>query len=76
MTPRKTKYEPLHKGKLSSTDYCVNGTLEHKEEGQHTRELIAAAKDAPSLKIIGEEQQEGKGEEDNCNTTPPMPHHL
>ena len=55
-------------------DYCTNKMLGHKEEGQHIKESIAATKDIPSLKIIGEEHQEDKEEEDDHNTTPPMPH--
>ena len=54
--------------------YCANETLERKEGGQHIRESIVATKDAPFLKIIGEEYQEGKGEEDGHNITPLMPH--
>ena len=55
-------------------DYCVNEMLGRKEEGWHIKESIAATKDVPSLKITGEEHQEGKEEEDDHNSTPPMPH--
>ena len=56
-------------------DYCINETSGHREEGWHIRESITVTKDVPSLKITGEEHQEGKEEEDNHNITPPLPHH-
>ena len=56
-------------------DYCINETLGRREEGQHIRESTTVTKDIPSLKIIGEERQEDKEEEDDCNITPPLPRH-
>ena len=54
-------------------DYCVNETLGCREEEQCIKESIVVTKDVPSLKIIGEEHQEGKEEEDDHNITLPMP---
>ena len=56
-------------------DYYANETLGRREEEQHTKESIAATKDAPSPKTIGEGHQEGKEEEDDHNIILPMPHH-
>ena len=55
-------------------DYCINETLGHREEEQRIKESTVVTKDVPSLKIIGEEHQEGKEEEDDHNITLPMPH--
>ena len=55
---------------------CVNETLEHKEEEQHTNASTTMVKDALLLKTIGEGHQEGKGEVDGRNIIPPMPQHL
>ena len=55
-------------------DCCVNKTLEHKEEEQHTNASTTMVKDVPLPKTTGGEHQEGKGEVDDCNIIPPMPH--
>ena len=55
-------------------DYCTNETLEREEE-RHIKGSIAATKDIPFPKIIGEEHQEDKEEEDDHNITPLTPHH-
>ena len=56
-------------------DYCTNKMLGCREEGRHIKESTAVTKDIPLLKIIGEECQEGREEEDDHNSTPPMPRH-
>ena len=47
-----------------------------REEEWHIKESIVAIKDVLSLRITGEECQEGKEEEVDNNITLPMPHHL
>ena len=55
--------------------YYTNGMSGLREEEWHIRESIVAIKDVLSLKITGEEHQEGKEEEVDNSITPPMPHH-
>ena len=57
-------------------DCYANEMSEHKEEEQHTNGSTTIVKDILFLKTIGEGRQEGKGEVDDHNIIPPMPHHL
>ena len=54
-------------------DSCVNKKLGLKEEEMPIKESTTTTNNIPSLKTIGEDHPEDKGEETNSNTTPQMP---